>query len=159
VGKRKQKNRRAADRRGVPGGPQASPRTTAALSVTVTLILLVAGGLWMGFTDPHQGSGHPDPRPGLTGSTVVPASRYAQFARVSAVYGQAAEIPSVLDGLYCHCDCAEHSGHRSLLTCFESDHAAACDICMSEAAIAYRMTKSGRSLEEIRAAIDELYGG
>ncbi len=150
---------RGADRRGVPGGPQDSPRTTAALSVTVTLVLLVAGGLWMGFTDPHQGSHHPEPRPGLTGSTVVPASRYAQFARVSAVYGQAAEIPSVLDGLYCHCDCSQHSGHRSLLTCFESDHAAACDICMSEAAIAYRMTKSGRSLEEIRAAIDELYGG
>jgi hypothetical protein len=101
---------------------------------------------------------HPEPRPGITGATVIPASRYIEYARVSAVYTQAREIASTLDGLYCHCDCSKHSGHRSLLTCFESDHGAACDICLSEASIAYRMLKDGSTLEEIRAAIDELYG-
>jgi hypothetical protein len=90
---------------------------------------------------------------------VVPAARYASYPRVKEVYSQAAEIASVLDGLHCYCDCSRHSGHRSLLTCFESDHGAACDICLTEAAVAYRMTKDGRGLDDVRDAIDELYGG
>jgi hypothetical protein len=81
-----------------------------------------------------------------------------QYARVSAVYAQAKEVAATLDGIYCHCDCSQHAGHRSLLSCFESDHAAACDICMTEASIAYRMTKDGKSLDDIRQAVDELYG-
>jgi hypothetical protein len=69
----------------------------------------------------------------------------------------AADIPQVLDGLYCHCDCSNHSGHRSLLTCFQDDHGAACDVCLTEAALAFRMTGEGRSLKEIRKAVDDLY--
>lgn len=145
------------------GSTQAAPvagsdRWGALLpAAAIGLFALLAGGIWLGFGLP-EGSQHPDPRPGITGATVIPASRYIQYARVSAVYTQAAEIASTLDGLYCHCDCSKHSDHRSLLTCFESDHGAACDICLTEAAIAYRMTKNGRTLDEIRTAIDELYG-
>jgi hypothetical protein len=124
----------------------------------VGFFFLLAGGVWVGLGLTDQGR-HPEPRSGITGETVLPASRYAEYARVSAVYAQAAEVAPVLDGIYCYCDCSRHSGHRSLLTCFESDHAAACDVCLSEAAIAYRMSQDGRSLDEIRAAIDELYGG
>jgi hypothetical protein len=94
----------------------------------------------------------------VTAATVIPADRYAAYARVRAVYAQAAEVPQVLDGIHCYCECAQHSGHRSLLSCFESDHAAACDICLTEATIAHRMTREDRSLDEIRASIDELYG-
>ncbi len=90
---------------------------------------------------------------------MVSAERYASYPRVSEMYSQAAEVAAVLDGLHCYCDCSKHSAHRSLLTCFESDHGAACDICLTEAAIAYRMTKDGRALDDIRDAIDELYGG
>ena len=126
-------------------------------AVAIGLFALLAGGIWLGFGFPEE-SQHPDPRPDITGATVIPASRYIQYARVSAAYQQAREIAPTLDGLYCHCDCSKHSGHRSLLSCFESDHAAACDICLSEATIAYRMLKDGRNLDEIRGAIDELYG-
>jgi hypothetical protein len=125
--------------------------------MAVGLFSLLLGGIWLGFGS-GQGGHHPDPWPEITGGTVIPASRYVSYARVSAVYAQAAEVAAVLDGLYCYCDCSRHSGHRSLLTCFESDHAAACDVCLTEAAIASRMTKDGRSLDEIRDAIDELYG-
>jgi len=114
-------------------------------------------GIWLGAV-PGRGSHHPDPRPGVTGETVVPSARYANYPRVEAAYMQAAEIAAVLDGLYCYCDCARHSGHRSLLTCFESDHAAACDVCMSEASVAHKMTMDGRSLDEVREAIDGFYG-
>jgi hypothetical protein len=45
-------------------------------------------------------------------------------------------------------------GHESLLTCYESEHAASCDICLGEAAIAAELHGRGASLEEIRRAID-----
>lgn len=100
---------------------------------------------------------HPDPRPDVTAALVVPADRYAPYPDVSRAYLEAVEIPQILDGLYCHCDCSEHFGHRSLLTCFESDHAAGCDVCLMEADTAYRMHRDGASLQAIRDAIDEMF--
>ncbi len=141
----------------VPGRGPSRARMVAPL-IAVGVLSLALVGIWTGVS-PDRGGHHPDPRPDVPGGTVIPASTYASYARVSHVYAQAAEIAAVLDGLYCYCDCSRHSGHRSLLSCFESDHAAACDVCLSEAAIAYRMTRDGRSLDEIRDAIDELYGG
>lgn len=137
--------------------PRAGGAAAAVPWAVIGLAILVGGGILLASSS-SVATEHPDPRPGISGETVIPASRYVQYARVSAVYSQAREIASVLDGLYCHCDCSKHSGHRSLLTCFESDHGAACDICLTEASIAYRMTQDGRSLEDIRQAIDELYG-
>lgn len=130
----------------------ALPWAVIGLSLTVGLGILLS-------SSSASGTRHPEPRPDITAETVIPASRYVEYARIRTVYAQAREIPEVLDGLYCHCDCSKHAGHRSLLTCFESDHGAACDICLTEAAIAHRMTMGGKSLEEIRAAIDALYGG
>jgi hypothetical protein len=100
---------------------------------------------------------HPTPRAGLTRADVESPARYAAYPRIAEVYEMAAQIPEVLDGLYCYCDCSKHSDHRSLLTCFQDDHGAACDVCLTEAALAYRMTQDGRSLEEIRGAVDALY--
>jgi hypothetical protein len=101
---------------------------------------------------------HPEARAGVNSGDVVPAERYAAFPRVAAAYEKAAAIPEVLDALYCHCDCSDHSGHYSLLDCFRDDHAAYCDVCMAEAELAYSMTGQGRTLDEIRAAIDGFYG-
>jgi hypothetical protein len=60
--------------------------------------------------------------------------------------------------LYCYCDCARHSGHRSLLTCFESEHGAYCDICVGEAVLASDLAAQGAALERIRGAIDTRFG-
>ncbi|MGH7675448.1 MAG: CYCXC family (seleno)protein, partial [Gemmatimonadales bacterium] len=73
-------------------------------------------------------------------------------------YAAARRLPAVLDGLYCYCDCALHSGHRSLLTCFESEHGAYCDICVGEAVLAGDLSAQGLALERIRAAIDARFG-
>jgi hypothetical protein len=100
---------------------------------------------------------HPKPRTGLTAADVASPSRYIEYPRIQQVYEMAAEIPAVLDGIYCHCDCSKHSGHRSLLTCFQDDHGAACDVCLAEAALAFQMVGEGRSLKEIRKAVDALY--
>lgn len=97
---------------------------------------------------------HPEPQPAVTADAVQDATRYAEVPQIAEIYAMAKQIPQVLDGLYCHCDCSKHSGHRSLLTCFESDHGAGCDVCLEEAVLAYRMHSEGRSLDEIRTAID-----
>lgn len=100
---------------------------------------------------------HPDPRPSSTKADVKSASAFGAYPRVAGVYGQARAIPRVLDGLYCYCHCSEHAGHYSLLDCFKSDHGAACDVCLSEAAAAFRMTQDGQTLDEIRGEVDRLF--
>jgi Protein of unknown function with PCYCGC motif len=97
---------------------------------------------------------HPDPRPGITGAKVLPASLFGEDARLVQAYTAARTMPEVFDGLYCYCHCKEDMGHRSLLTCFESEHAASCDICLAEAAMAAEMHEHGASLDAIRRAID-----
>jgi uncharacterized protein with PCYCGC motif len=105
-----------------------------------------------------KGSIHPDPRPGITAEQVLPDFAIPKNPGALEAYAAARSVPGTLDGVYCHCGCSKHSGHRSLLTCFESDHGAYCDICMGEAMVASGMAARGRSLMEIREAIDRQFG-
>ena len=97
---------------------------------------------------------HPTPRPWITGAAVLAASNFGQDERLVRAYTAARAMPEVFDGLYCYCRCKENFGHKSLLTCFESEHGASCDICLTEAAMAAEMHTKGVSLDEIRRAID-----
>lgn len=101
---------------------------------------------------------HPAPRPAADREAVVPAARYAGHPRIATMYRAAAEIPEVLDGIHCYCKCDEHAGHHSLLSCFASDHAAMCDICLSEAETAFELSRDGVRLGVIRDVIDQTYG-
>ncbi len=141
-------------------GPLAAARRrqkrawiVAGLSVAA---LLVVSAVVSRGNRPH--SHHPTPRLASEQSQVVPSAHYAEYPRVAQAYEMAAAVPGILDGLYCYCSCGEHSGHHSLLDCFASDHGARCDVCMSEAAIAYRMSQDGASLDAIRAEVDRTYG-
>jgi hypothetical protein len=135
---------------------RAAKKTPLIRYVVVALGVAVVG---LGLFTTRQASGahHPTPRAGLTAADVEAAERYAAYPRIAEIYTMAAQIPQVLDGLYCYCDCSKHSDHRSLLTCFQDDHGAACDVCLTEAAVAWRMTQEGRSLAEIRKAVDGMY--
>ena len=139
----------------------AKRRAQSRQSSPVVRYVVVALGIvviMLGLVTTRQANAHhPAPRSDLTGAAVASADRYVTYPRVAQVYEMAAEIPEVLDGLYCYCDCSRHSNHRSLLTCFQDDHGASCDVCLNEAETAYRMTSEGRSLKEIRAAVDEMY--
>ena len=101
---------------------------------------------------------HPTPRAKSAEPSVVPASRYADYPRVAEAYKMAAAVPETLDGVYCYCHCKESAGHYSLLDCFSSDHAAGCDVCMSEGTIVYKMVQKGSTLNAIRAEIDRTFG-
>lgn len=106
----------------------------------------------------RPGVEHPTPRPGITAGGVLPASLVPNTPGALEAYDAARRVPRVLDGLYCHCDCSKSFGHRSLLTCFESEHGARCDICMGEATLADQLGARGTSLDEIRRAIDAKFG-
>lgn len=87
-----------------------------------------------------------------------PPSRYN--SQVAWYYKRAAEIPEVLDSIYCYCKCRENPRfrHKNLLTCFTDDHASECGICMSQMKMAWKMTKKGKSISEIRFAEDNYFG-
>ena len=99
---------------------------------------------------------HPTPRPGITAEKVLPEEEVPERSR--AAYRAAREIPEVLDGLYCHCDCGERDKLRSLLSCFETRMPASCGICREEATMALTMHRGGKTLDEIRAAVDRKFG-
>lgn len=110
------------------------------------------------YTRPAKGSIHPDPRPGITAEKVLPNFAIPKTPGALEAYAAARGAPGTLDGVYCHCNCSKSAGHRSLLTCFESEHGAYCDICMGEAMVTSGMAARGRSLMEIREAIDRQFG-
>jgi Protein of unknown function with PCYCGC motif len=107
----------------------------------------------------HAGGGgaksaahHPTPRRDLPADYVVRADNVPERARDE--YTMAARIPQVLDGLYCHCDCHERDGLRSLLDCFHGDMGTSCAICQGQVRRAFELHEQGRSLNDIRKILD-----
>jgi len=151
---------RAARRREARG--QGSGRRGASKGKAPLWIMggsIAAGLLGVMLVAQLNGGGlHPTPRATEHQSHVLSAERYQGYEQVEQTYVWAASIPGVLDGMYCYCHCAEHSGHYSLLDCFASDHGAGCDVCLNEAQVAYRMVQQGASLEDIRNEVDRIYG-
>src|SRR3990167_7958165 len=80
----------------------------------------------------------PDWRGGEMGA-IVPTVYFT--GQIREAYAAAAEIPEILDHLYCYCYCAEDHDHRSLRTCFTDGHGSGCDICMLEAIRARELNK------------------
>ena len=106
-----------------------------------------------------RGPEHPDPRPGIDASHMVPPDKVREHPDAVAAFDEARTIPGILDGIRCHCGCADDPAMRSLITCYEGDVMALhCPICQGQARLAYRLHQRGRSLAQIRAAIDARYG-
>lgn len=73
-------------------------------------------------------------------------------------YQAAKEIPQVLAQLPCYCHCDRGHGHKSLHSCFESEHGENCGICIGEALMAHSLQKRGVNVTEIRKQIIAAYG-
>ena len=69
------------------------------------------------------------------------------------VYQQAVQIGNVIYQLPCNCRCDRALGHTSLRSCYEGLHGTECSTCAKEAFYAYRLTKQGKTVAEIRAGI------
>ena len=119
--------------------------------------ILLLGASWPG--DPRKAvrHPHPEPRPGITGANVLDTEEVVR-SKAADLYDAAREYPRLFDGLYCYCRCEKSMGHRSLLSCFESDQAIGCLGCREEARIVARMAREGKSLADIRAAVDRKWG-
>jgi hypothetical protein len=98
---------------------------------------------------------HPDPRPGITAEHVLAATEIGENKAVIDAYEAARTYPELFDGLYCACRCRDPLGHRSLLACFESKQPTGCMGCREEATLAAKLAKEGKTLDEIRKAIDK----
>jgi len=91
----------------------------------------------------------PDPK--SLGATLPPEQF---FGTAREGYIKAKEIGPTLAQLPCYCECDMHMGHKSLHTCFETEHAANCSLCLNEALRAYDLQKKeGLSPAKIREHI------
>ena len=101
---------------------------------------------------------HPTPRAGIDASKVLTREQLTEHPAAEPVFAMVRKIPHVVDGIRCQCGCAELPEFYSLLSCFEADGMAQhCLICQGEAKLAFRMHEQGKTLDEIRAAIDEKF--
>jgi hypothetical protein len=98
---------------------------------------------------------HPDPRPGIDGSKVLTREQLADFPNAVSAFDQVREIPQVVDGIRCSCGCASREGFYSLLSCYEGEGMARhCEVCQGTGRLAYRLHRQGKTLQEIRDAVD-----
>ena len=78
---------------------------------------------------------------------------------VAPAYEVARKYPQTLDRLHCFCECQESMTHRhrTLLTCFTTDHAAGCGICIREAILAGELKDKGLSATEIENTVESAF--
>ena len=102
---------------------------------------------------------HPDPRPGITGNKVSTSEQLADVPALIPLFDAVRAIPGIADGIRCRCGCADLPGYRSLLSCYEGANAMAreCRTCQAQGRLASRLNDSGKSLDDIRAAIDRKF--
>lgn len=73
-------------------------------------------------------------------------------------YQVAKDIPQTLAQLPCYCHCDRGHNHKSLHSCFESEHGENCGICIGEALMAHNLHKQGVAVSEIRKRVIAAYG-
>ncbi|MEI4772016.1 PCYCGC motif-containing (lipo)protein [Psychrobacillus sp. FJAT-51614] len=104
-----------------------------------------------------------------TASTdVLPTFLDKQSDDMKLVYQAAAKANDILKWMPCYCGCGDSAGHLNNFNCFvqeikESgevvwdDHGTRCAACLETAVMSINMTQEGKSLVEIRNAIDDAY--
>lgn len=102
---------------------------------------------------------HPDPRPNYTAAKVLTAEHLNGDKELIELFDSVRAIPQVVDGIRCSCGCAGLPGFYSLLSCFEGTGAMStwCPICQGTGALVVRLHGRGRTLAQIREAVDARY--
>ncbi len=104
-----------------------------------------------------------------SGPTVLPTFLKLMDPAIGNVYELAANNQNVLEYMPCYCGCGDSEGHKNNLDCFIKEekadgsivwdvHAVTCNNCQEIAKeSAYMKNQLGKSLGEIRQAIDQKY--
>lgn len=85
------------------------------------------------------------------------------------IYQVAGKATDILEYMPCYCGCGESAGHGSNMNCFLDevredgsvvwdDHGTRCEVCLEIAVKSVQMKQEGKSMKEIRDAIDTEYG-
>ena len=121
----------------------------------VLALLIAMGTIGLAQGD-HVPAYNPTPPPAGDMLPILPVDLRVganfRFPYQAEAYALAARIPAVISQMPCYCYC-ERIGHKSLHTCFESDHGAHCGICMKEVYYAYQQTKLKKTPAQIRNGI------
>ena len=99
---------------------------------------------------------------------ILPSFLDNQHEDIRLVYQVAGKATDILEWMPCYCGCGDSVGHRSNLNCFIAetkedgsvvwdDHGTRCLVCLEIAVESVQMAKEGKSLKEIRDAIDSKY--
>ena len=105
----------------------------------------------------------------LPSSQQVSFPAYVNTPTLREAYQFAIDRPDVLMYLPCYCGCGLEAGHRSNLDCFVKgvseqegmifdDHGSGCQTCVDIALDAKGLVAQGKSLPEVRKAIDQAHG-
>ncbi len=133
----------------------------------MALGLLSSGGVMAKLAEATEGYGRRHTPKGPIATTDLKALRGGEMRRVldgknfagqaGRAYRAAAEIPDVLDHLYCYCECEPSIGHKSLKSCFVDLHGANCWICQEEAIMAWRFNRQELPILQIRQKVDQAF--
>lgn len=141
----------------IPHGPGATRRRRLLQALlTAALGALVPGPLRAAARGARADTPHPEPRRGYGAAKVLAADQLGGNEELIALFDGIRKIPQIADGIRCKCGCASLEGMYSLLSCYEGKDAMAlwCPICQGEGAVAVRLHRQGRTLAQIREAID-----
>lgn len=139
-------------------GSRSRRRFLAACSMALASALSGVRPAWAAERRPRSGP-HPTPRPGITSANVLTKEQLADTPDVVPVFDLVREIPDIVDGIRCQCGCGDLEGKYSLLSCYEGDGMAKhCAVCQGEGRLAHRLNAAGKTLDEIRQAIDARFG-
>ena len=122
----------------------------------VIFICIVVAGVYVG-TKPSVKVQPVAPATGLLIETRPILTDAVFTGKVAEAYRIAAEIPKVLDSLFCYCYCKKNHNHKTLLTCYTNKHGSKCDICLNEVFYAYDLYNQGKTLDEIVIAVDKKF--
>jgi hypothetical protein len=102
---------------------------------------------------------HPTPRSGITGKNVLTRADLSDSPKVVPLFDDIRRIPHIVDGIRCHCGCPHPPEFYSLLSCYEGTGMARdCAICQGQGRLAVRLHREGKTLAQIREAIDAKFG-
>lgn len=136
-------------------------------AVIVPRWLGASGASHLHHTDGHcPGHGppgpHPEPRKDYKPEHVLTADDLDGDEDLITLFDSIREHSTIVDGIRCHCGCADSEGMYSLLSCYEGNNSMKamskwCPICQGQGRLTIRLAKQGKSLEQIRTAVDVRY--
>ncbi len=139
--------------------PDSTRRHFLAICATVLAAPLLDARMLWGASHRRTLGPHPTPRPGITSAKVLTAEQLKDSPKAIEAFDLVREIPQIVDGIRCQCGCAELPDKYSLLSCYEGDGMAQhCQVCQGQGRLAHRLFKAGKTLDEIRQAIDARFG-